>query len=165
MNLPIPEFADSAENYIYQLEQEVTSARQDLKENANNNIGVYYMNQNQPKKTEVRPNTRSSTVYESIIQALDSFHKHRESKQILQLQQQYDQAVILRQKDQIEIWLYRIIFSSTLLFGVPATFTWHQKKKNKVSLQALQEITLTIKSVTRYITREETGKQRPDKPR
>lgn len=98
MNLPIPEFADSAENYIYQLEQEVTAARQDLKENANNNIGVYYMNQNQPKKTEVRPNTRSSTVYESIIQALDSFHKHRESKQILQLQQQYDQAVIHAKK-------------------------------------------------------------------
>ena len=99
------------------------------------------------------------------IQAVDSFYTNREASQIQELQQQYDQAVILRQKDQIEIWLYRIIFSSTLLFGVLATFTWHQKKKNKVSLQALQEITLTIKSVTRYITREETGKQRPDKPR
>ena len=202
MNLPIPEFADSAENYIHQLEQEVTSARPELQSKAYNNIGVYYMNQNQPNKAkayfeksiqvskgnnhqallnlaeiyESEKDTKradslyqlalqspvwatKALVYENIyqrklklgqtpeavlymkqyIQAVDSFHTHRESEQILELQQQYDQAVILRQKDQIEIWLYRIVFSFTLLIGILAIFTWNQKKKNKAKLQDLQE--------------------------
>ena len=84
--------------------------------------------------------TPEAVLYmKQYIQAVDSFHTHRESEQILELQQQYDQAVILRQKDQIEIWLYRIVFSFTLLIGILAIFTWNQKKKNKAKLQDLQE--------------------------
>ena len=202
MNLPIPEFADSAENYIHQLEQEVTSARPKLQSKTYNNIGVYYLKQDLFKEAETFFKKAISVskdihyrsylnladiyniqekykqadslyqvalqspiwetralIYKNIyqrklklgqeqeaaqymnqyIQAVDSFHTHRESDQILELQQKYDQAVILRQKDQIEIWLYRIVFSFTLLIGILAIFTWNQKKKNKAKLQALQE--------------------------
>ena len=202
MNLPIPEFADSAENYIHQLEQEVTSARPELQSKTYNNIGVYYLKQDLFKEAETFFKKAISVskdihyrsylnladiyniqekykqadslyqialqspiwetralIYKNIyqrklklgqtqeaaqymnqyIQAVDSFHTHRKSEEILQLQQQYDQTVILRQKDQIEIWLYRIVFSFTLLIGVLASFTWYQKKKNKARLQDLQE--------------------------
>ena len=202
MNLPIPEFADSAKNYIHQLEQEVSSARPDLQEKAYNNIGVYYMNQNQPKKAKVFFNqsiqaakginyesylslaeiyesekdikradslyllalqspvwATKALVYENIyqrklelgqteeaahymnayIQAVDSFHTHRQADEIQAIQQKYDQEVILRQKDRIEIWLYRIVFSFLILLGILTALAWYLKRRYKTKLQTLQE--------------------------
>lgn len=52
MNLPIPEFTDSAQLYIRQLQEAVVDARLDLQEKAYNNIGVYYKRQNQLKEAE-----------------------------------------------------------------------------------------------------------------
>ena len=202
MNLPIPEFADSAKNYIHQLEQEVSSARPDLQEKAYNNIGVYYMNQNQPKKAKVFFNqsiqaakginyesylslaeiyesekdikradslyllalqspvwATKALVYENIyqrklelgqteeaahymnayIQAVDSFYTNREASQIQEIQQKYDQEVILRQKAQIEIWLYRIVFSFILIITITLTVAWNLDKKRQKQMLALQE--------------------------
>ena len=202
MNLPIPEFADSAKNYIHQLEQEVSSARPDLQEKAYNNIGVYYMNQNQPKKAKVFFNqsiqaakginyesylslaeiyesekdikradslyllalqspvwATKALVYENIyqrklelgqteeaahymnayIQAVDSFHTHRQADEIQAIQQKYDQEVILRQKAQIEIWLYRIVFSFILIITITLTVAWNLDKKRQKQMLALQE--------------------------
>ena len=202
MNLPIPEFADSAENYICQLEQEVSSALPDLQEKAYNNIGVYYMNQNQPKKAKVFFNqsiqaakginyesylslaeiyesekdikradslyllalqspvwATKALVYENIykrklklgqseeaahymnqyIQAVDSFYTNREASQIQEIQQKYDQEIILRQKDRIEIWLYRIIFSFILIITITLTIAWNLDKKRQKQMLALQE--------------------------
>ena len=73
------------------------------------------------------------------MQAVDSFYTNREASQIQEIQQKYDQEVILRQKDRIEIWLYRTIFIFTLIIGIMATFTGYQKKKSKSRLQALQK--------------------------
>ena len=73
------------------------------------------------------------------IQSVDSFYTNREASQIQEIQQKYDQEVILRQKDRIEIWLYRTIFIFTLIIGIMATFTGYQKKKSKSRLQALQK--------------------------
>jgi len=216
INLPIPEFADSVPNYIQQLLQIIDSTRSDLQEKAYNNIGVYYMNQNQPKKAKVFFNqsiqaakginyesylslaeiyesekdikradslyqlalqspvwATKALVYENIyqrklklgqteeaahymnayIQAVDSFHTHRQANEIQAIQQKYDQEVILRQKDRIEIWLYRIVFSFLILIGILTAFIWYLKKKNKAHLQALQE---QIKKITSlYKTGEE----------
>ena len=71
--------------------------------------------------------------------AVDSFYTNREASQIQEIQQKYDQEVILRQKDQIEIWWYRTIFNFTLIIGIMATFTEYQKKKSKSRLRALQK--------------------------
>jgi len=216
MNLPIPEFADSAENYICQLEQEISSARPDLQEKAYNNIGVYYKRHNQLKKAEQlfqkavsiskeipyhsfknladiyiaqEKHQQADSLYQlalnsptwairvriyedlykrklelgqteeaahymnAYIQAVDSFHTHRQANEIQAIQQKYDQEVILRQKDRIEIWLYRIVFSFLILIGILTAFIWYLKKKNKAHLQALQE---QIKKITSlYKTGEE----------
>ena len=220
MNLPIPEFADSAENYIRQLEQTAEFVHPDLQSKTYNNIGVYYTNQNQSKKSEaffkksiqISKGTNhqaylnlaeiyesekdikradslyqlalqspvwatQALVYENIykrklklgqteeaahymnayIQAVDSFYTHRESEQIQKIQQKYDQEVILRQKVQIEIWLYRIVFCFIMLTGMLATYAWYLKKKSKAHLQALQEqinkITLSAESDKAEISR------------
>ena len=102
--------------------------------------------------------TEEATHYmNAYIQAADSFYTHRESEQIQKIQQKYDQEVILRQKDQIVIWLYRIVFSFIMLTGMLATYAWYLKKKSKAHLQALQEqinkITLSSESDKAEISR------------
>ena len=202
MNLPIPEFADSAENYICQLEQEISSARPDLQEKAYNNIGVYYKRHNQLKKAEQlfqkavsiskeipyhsfknladiyiaqEKHQQADSLYQlalnsptwairvriyedlykrklelgqteeaahymnAYIQAVDSFHTHRQANEIQAIQQKYDQEVILRQKDRIEIWLYRIVFSFLTLLGILTALAWYLKRRYKTKLQTLQE--------------------------
>ena len=93
----------------------------------------------------------------AYIQAVDSFHTHRQANEIQAIQQKYDQEVILRQKDRIEIWLYRIVFSFIMLTGMLATYAWYLKKKSKAHLQALQEqinkITLSSESDKAEISR------------
>ena len=86
------------------------------------------------------------------MQAVDSFYTNREASQIQEIQQKYDQEVILRQKDRIEIWLYRTIYIFTLIIGIMATFTGYQKKKSKAHLQALQ------KQINKIITSTEADK-------
>lgn len=202
MNLPIPEFADSAENYIHQLEQEVTSARPELQSKTYNNIGVYYLKQDLFKEAETFFKKAISVskdihyrsylnladiyniqekykqadslyqvalqspiwetralIYKNIyqrklklgqtqeaaqymnqyIQAVDSFYTNREASQIQEIQQKYDQEVILRQKAQIEIWLYRIIFSFILIITITLTVAWNLDKKRQKQMLALQE--------------------------
>ena len=102
------------------------------------------------RKLKLGQTEEAAHYMNAYIQAADSFYTHRESEQIQKIQQKYDQEVILRQKDQIEIWLYRIVFSFIMLTGMLATYTWYQKKKSKAHLQALQEqinkITLSAES-------------------
>lgn len=202
MNLPIQEFTDSAENYICQLEQEVSSARPDLQEKVYNNIGVYYKRHNQLKKAEqlfqkavsiskeipyhsfknladiyiaqekyqqadslYQLALNSPTwairvrIYEDLykrklklgqteeaihymnqyMHAVDSFYSNREACQIQEIQQKYDNEVILHQKAQIEIWLYRIIFSFILIITITLTVAWNLDKKRQKQMLALQE--------------------------
>ena len=73
------------------------------------------------------------------ILAVDSFYSHREASQIQEIQQKYDQEVILRQKAQIEIWLYRIIFSFILIITITLTVAWNLDKKRQKQMLALQE--------------------------
>ena len=71
--------------------------------------------------------------------AVDSFYTNREASQIQEIQQKYDQEVILRQKDRIEIWLYRIIFSFILIITITLTVAWNLDKKRQKQMLALQE--------------------------
>ena len=87
------------------------------------------------------------------IHAVDSFYSHREASQIQEIQEKYNQEVILRQKDRIAIWLYRTIFIFTLIIGIMATFTGYQKKKSKAHLQALQ------KQINKITTNAEADKE------
>ena len=73
------------------------------------------------------------------IQAVDSFYTDREASQIQEIQQKYDNEVILRQKAQIEIWLYRIIFSFILIITITLTVAWNLDKKRQKQMLALQE--------------------------
>ena len=73
------------------------------------------------------------------IQAVDSFYTNREASQIQEIQQKYDQEVILRQKDRIEIWLYRIVFSFILIITITLTVAWNLDKKRQKQMLALQE--------------------------
>ena len=86
------------------------------------------------------------------MHAVDSFYTNREANQIQEIQQKYDQQIILRQKDRIEIWLYRTIYIFTLIIGIMSTFTAYQKKKSKAHLQALQ------KQINKIITSTEADK-------
>lgn len=73
------------------------------------------------------------------IQAVDSFYTDREASQIQEIQQKYDNEVILRQKAQIEIWLYRIVFSFILIITITLTVAWNLDKKRQKQMLALQE--------------------------
>ena len=73
------------------------------------------------------------------IQAVDSFYTNSEASQIQEIQQKYDQEVILHQKAQIEIWLYRIIFSFILIITITLTVAWNLDKKRQKQMLALQE--------------------------
>ena len=73
------------------------------------------------------------------IQAVDSFYTNREASQIQEIQQKYDNEVILHQKAQIEIWLYRIIFSFILIITITLTVAWDLDKKRQKQMLALQE--------------------------
>ena len=64
---------------------------------------------------------------------------HREASQIQEIQQKYDNEVILHQKAQIEIWLYRIIFSFILIITITLTVAWNLDKKRQKQMLALQE--------------------------
>ena len=73
------------------------------------------------------------------ILAVDSFYSNREASQIQEIQQKYDQEVILRQKAQIEIWLYRIVFSFILIITITLIVAWNLDKKRQKQMLALQE--------------------------
>ena len=84
--------------------------------------------------------TEEAALYmNKYIEATDSFYTNREASQIQEIQQKYDQEVILRQKNRIEIWLYRTIFIFIIIIGIMSTFTAYQKKKSKAHLRALQK--------------------------
>ena len=59
------------------------------------------------------------------MHAVDSFYSNREASQIQDIQQKYNNEVILHQKAQIEIWLYRIIFSFILIITITLTDAWN----------------------------------------
>ena len=73
------------------------------------------------------------------IHAVDSFYTNREANQIQEIQQKYDQEVILRQKVQIEIWLYRIIFCFILIIAITLAVAWNMNRKHQKQMLALQE--------------------------
>lgn len=84
--------------------------------------------------------TEEATHYiNQYVLAVDSFYSNREASQIQEIQQKYDQEVILRQKAQIEIWLYRIVFSFILIITITLTVAWNLDKKRQKQMLALQE--------------------------
>ena len=84
--------------------------------------------------------TEEATHYiNQYVLAVDSFYSNREASQIQEIQQKYDQEVILRQKVQIEIWLYRIVFSFILIITITLIVAWNLDKKRQKQMLALQE--------------------------
>ena len=73
------------------------------------------------------------------IEAVDSFYYNREASQIQEIQQKYDQEVILRKKDQMEIWLYRAVVGFTAVIAILLTIAWYLRKKHRAHLQVMQE--------------------------
>ncbi len=73
------------------------------------------------------------------IYSVDSFYSNREASQIQEIQQKYNQEVILRQKARIEIWLYRIIFSFILIIAITLAVAWNMNRKHQKQMLALQE--------------------------
>lgn len=91
------------------------------------------------RKLKLGQTEEAAYYMNEYIQAVDSFYTHRESNQIQEIQQKYDQEVLLHKKVRIENWLYRILFGFILFLSIIGVIAWGLKKKHQKQIQALQE--------------------------